>query len=98
MKRIIYMMLVMLLVSAFTMSCENKAKRLAKAKELLNRRCNKCHFSDKIYNKMYTKEDWENIVNRMISLSKESPQRKEIEISHEDAYEILQFLQSESGE
>jgi len=98
MKNTIYILLVMLLVSTFGISCNNKEERLAKAKELLNMKCNKCHFSDKIYKKMYTKEDWENIVNRMISLSKESPQAKKIAISHEDAYEILMFLQEESGE
>ncbi len=98
MKKFIIYMALIFIMSVTTISCKNKAERLAKAKELLNRRCSKCHFSDRIYKKKYTKADWENIVKRMVSLSKQNPQGAKIEISHEDAYEILLLLQEESGD
>jgi hypothetical protein len=98
MKKTVLVILFMFLVSTVAISCQSKAEKLAKAKDLLNRRCSKCHFSDKIYKQKYSTEDWKNIIDRMIALSKTNPQREKIEISHEDAYEILLFLQEESGE
>lgn len=98
MKKISILIIVMFVMSVMSISCQSKAEKLAKAKDLLNRRCSKCHFQDKIYERKYTKEDWENIMSRMVALSGESAQRKDIEISHEDADEILMFLQEESGE
>jgi hypothetical protein len=98
MKRTTILIMMMLFMVTAAMSCKGKEKRLAQAKELLNRRCNKCHFSDRIYEKKYTKEDWEKIVDRMVAKSKENPDREQIEIPHEDAYEILLFLQETSGD
>ena len=98
MKKAIALVLLMCLFCISIISCENKAERLAKAKELLNMRCNKCHFSDRIYKKKYTKEDWQKIIDRMVVLSKENPGQHDIAISHEDAFEILILLQTESGD
>lgn len=97
MKRSAIFIVLLFLASLAVISCESKTERLAKAKELLNKRCSKCHFSDKVYQKKYTKEDWKKTIDRMVNLSKES-NRKEVEISHEDAFEILNFLQEESGD
>ena len=98
MKKTVQVVIFILLVIIFSMACSNKQERLANARKLLNERCSKCHFEDRIYKKKYTKEDWENIVNRMVRYSKENPQKEKIEIPHEDAYEILMLLQEESGD
>lgn len=95
MKKIPVLIVILFLVSAFCMSCMGKGKKSMNPKELISKNCNKCHFSDKIYKRKYTREDWNMIVNRMVMLSKDSPNQKDLEISHEDAYDILLFLQKD---
>jgi hypothetical protein len=97
MKKTAFFVLLMFLIGFATISCESKEAKLARAKELLNRQCSKCHFSEKIYKKKYTKEDWQATIDRMVVLSKETD-KEDFAISHQDAYEILIFLQEDTGD